>query len=312
MTTASRLVLGSMQLFVAVTGMIGNLLVILVILRNPRLLRNTYYFLVLHLATCDFLINAFVSSDIYDSFNGRSMISSPVLCKLWWPMHTVFFSAGVLFMVAISIVRNQAVAKPLKPPVSRWKVKVLAVLVYVFATICVLPYVLILQFNHKSECVEEWPAETLNICYTVFLAAVQYFIPVVLLSMVYLKICIVLVKQNREIKLLCASTTLLQQQNLSPYQRFRQHRNVRTFFVSFQLRSHHSSDPNHLYPKYQQRNRVSRVYVLVFRRGEFWCVCSESLYIWNFRQKAVLFSDETRKKNTPCIVLHLNHNDRKH
>ena len=161
------------------------------------------------------------------------MISSPILCKLWQPIHTVFFSAGVLFMVAISIVRYQAVAKPLKPPVSRWKVKVLAVLVYVFATICVLPYVLILQFNHKSECVEEWPAETLNICYTVFLAAVQYFIPVVLLSMVYLKICIVIVKQNREIKLLCASTTPLQQQNLSPYQRFRQHRNVRTFLVSF-------------------------------------------------------------------------------
>ena len=233
MTTASRLVLGSMQLFVAVIGMIGNLLVILIILRNPRLLRNTYYFFVLHLAICDFFINVFSSSYIYDSFNGKSMISSPVLCKLWWPIHTVFFSAGVFFMVAISIVRYQAVAKPLKPPVSRWKVKVLAVLVYVFATICVLPYVLVLQFNYKSGCVEEWPVETLNICYTLFLANVQYLIPVVLLAMMYWKICIALVKQNRKLKVLPASTSPSQQQNVSPYQRLRQHRNVRTFLVSF-------------------------------------------------------------------------------
>ena len=232
MTTASRLVLGSMQLLVAVTGMIGNLLVIVVILRNPRLLRNTYYFLVLHLAICDFFINVFSSSNIYHSFTGRSMISSPVLCKLWQPIHTVFFNAGVFFMVLISIVRYQAVSKPLEPAVSRWKVKVVTMFAYIFATFCISPFALVLQFDNISGCKEVWPVEQLNICFTLVLSAVQYFIPVVLLSMVYWRICIVLVKQNREMKHLCASTALSQRENLSPYQRFRQHRHARSFLVS--------------------------------------------------------------------------------
>ena len=174
----------------------------------------------------------FTSSDINNSFTSNPFINSPALCKLWRPAQTVFYNAGIFFMVLISIVRYQAVLKRLEPAVSRCKVKLLALLVYVFATICVLPFVLVLQFNYKSGCVEMWPVEHLNIIYTSGLSAVQYFIPVVLLSMVHWRICIVLVRQNREMKLLCAAAALSHQENLSPYQRFRQYRNVRTFFVS--------------------------------------------------------------------------------
>ena len=230
MITISRnYFLGSMQLLVALAGTVGNLLVILLIFWNPRLLKNNHYYLVLHLAICDLSILVFTSSEINNAFTGRSMINSPALCKLWWPTHTVFYNAGIFFMVLISIVRYQAVLKPLEPAVSRCKVKVLAVLVYVLSTICVLPYVLVLQFNYKSGCVEMWPMQLLNIFYTSALSAVQYFIPIVLLSIVYWRICIVLAKQNRKMKLLCGP---LHQENLSPYQRFRQYRNVRTFFAS--------------------------------------------------------------------------------
>ena len=45
------------------------------------------------------------------------------------------------------------------------------------------------------------------------------------------KICIILVRQNRKMKLLCASAAASEQQKLSPYQRFRQYRNARTFLV---------------------------------------------------------------------------------
>ena len=157
--------------------------------------------------------------------------NSPVLCKLWSPTATTFYIAESLFIVAISILRFKAVIKPFEPAVSRWKVKVVAVFAYIFAIICMLPYLLVLQFDNTSGCVEEWPVEQLNIWFTLFLAAVQYFIPVILLSIVYWKICIVLVRQNREIKLWCASAAASEQQNISPYQRFRQRRNVRAFLV---------------------------------------------------------------------------------
>ena len=202
-----------MQLLVALAGTIGNLLVILVIFWNPRLLKNNHYYLVLHLAICDFSILVFTSSEINNSFTGNPLINSPALCKLWWPTQTVFYNAaGILFMVRISIGRYQAVLKLLEPAVSRCKVKALAMLVYVFAAICVLPYVQVLQFNYKSGCVEMWPAEQINILYTSVLSAVQYFIPIVLLSMVYWQICMVLVKQNRKMKLLRRAAALLHQE----------------------------------------------------------------------------------------------------
>jgi hypothetical protein len=233
MITASPnyLVLGFVQLLVTSVGAIGNLLVVCGILLNTGLLRNIHYYLVLHLAICDFFILVFSSSDIYDSLTGSSMINSPVLCKLWWPTQTVFYNAGIFFMVIISVVRFQAVSKPLEPAMNRSKVKLLAMLAYVFATLCSLPYILVLQLDNKSGCVEEWPVEQFNICYTLFLSTIQYFIPVVLLSMIYGKICSILAKQNREMRVLCASAANQQQRKVSPFQRLRQHRNVRTFFV---------------------------------------------------------------------------------
>ncbi len=234
-TTSRNFSLGSMQLSVALAGTVGNLVVILIIFRNRTLLRNIHYYLVLHLAICDFFMLVFSVSDIYYSFTGSSMINSTVLCKLWSPTHTAFYIAGVLFMIVISRLRFQVVTKPFEPVVSRWKMQVVAIFVYIFAIICTVPYILVLQFNNTSGCLEKWPVEQLNICYTLVLAAVQYFIPVVVLSMVYWKICIILVRQNREMKLLCASGAASEQQNISPYQRFRQHRNARAFLVSFTI-----------------------------------------------------------------------------
>jgi hypothetical protein len=226
-------VLGSMLCFVAFAGTVGNFLVILVIFRHRSLLKNNHYYVVFHLAICDFFTLVISTSDIYHAFTGSSMINSLVLCKLWNPAHTAFYIAGILFMIIISILRFQAVSKPFRPALSRWKVKVMTMLAYIFATICVLPYSLVLEFNTRSGCVEKWPAEQLNICYTLFLATIQYFIPVVLLFVAYWKICIALVRQNKERKLLFASAAVSNEQNLSQYQRFKQHRNARTFLVSF-------------------------------------------------------------------------------
>ena len=150
MDVSRNYLLGSMQLFVTAAGTIGNFLVILVILSNRSLLRNIHYYLVLHLAICDFFTLMFPTSLIYHAFTGNSMLNSQVLCKLWRPAHAVFYNAGVLFMVIISVVRFQAVLKPLEPGMRRWKVKILAMSAYIFAIVWTIPYVLVLKMkSHK-------------------------------------------------------------------------------------------------------------------------------------------------------------------
>ncbi len=232
-TTSRNFLLGSMQLSVSLAGTVGNLVVIMVIFQNRSLLGNIHYYFVLHLAICDFFTLVLLTSDIFYAFTGSSMINSPLMCKLWYPTHTAFYTAGIVFLIIISIFRFRAVSKPLQPAVSWWKVKVVAIFTYTFAIICALPYSLVLKFNHRSGCVEKWPLEQLNICYTSFLATVQYLIPVVLLAMVYWKICIALVRQNKRMKVSCASAAASERHSLSSYQRLRQHRHARSFLVSF-------------------------------------------------------------------------------
>ena len=173
-------------------GLLGNVHVIV-----SSLLKNNHYFLVLHLAVCDLFYVLFFTPTIYAKFTNRPLTSySSVICKILSPTHTSFLIAGVHFMVLISITRYYAILHPLKPAVSRRALKIVSIFVYIFAIVCCIPILLVLKFDKNQNCEEDWSTESLNVVYTVFLASIQYFIPVLFLFIIYIKICKKLVAQN--------------------------------------------------------------------------------------------------------------------
>ena len=117
------------------------------------------------------------------------------------------------------MVRYRAIVQPFKLAMSRRTVKVLSIFVYVFATICIIPFVLVLKFDETSGCTEDWPLNSLNIAYigyTMFLVCVQYFIPAVALSIIYFKICKKLITHSRMMMSMNISSKLRQRNNGSP------------------------------------------------------------------------------------------------
>ena len=114
------------------------------------------------------------------------------------------------------MVRYRAIVQPFKLAVSRRTLKILSSIVYVYAIISTIPFVLVLKFDETSGCTEEWPFNSLNIAYTIFLACVQYFIPALLLSVLYFKICKTIVTQNKTMIAMNISSKLRQQNNGSP------------------------------------------------------------------------------------------------
>jgi hypothetical protein len=109
---------------VIVFGIFGNTLVIISILRQRRLLRNNYYFLVFHLAICDLLwlledfiivINILTDS-LYDDYS--------IISCLFLKIYYVFQVGGIGMMLIISVLRYRATVHPLKPAISRRKLKV--------------------------------------------------------------------------------------------------------------------------------------------------------------------------------------------
>ena len=86
----------------------------------------------------------------------------------------------------------------LKPATSKKTVELLSIFVYVWASICNIPYVIVRRYDDTLGY-KKWPRQSsLNIIYTVFLRSVQCLIPVMLLSIIYFKIYRKLVTQNRK------------------------------------------------------------------------------------------------------------------
>lgn len=217
-------------------GVLGNVPVIVSICRKRSLLKNIYYYLILHLAICDLFYLLFFVPDIYSVLNARPSIASRsyFLCKTWWPGHTLFFTAGANFLVLISILRYRAILHPLKPAVRRRTLKITSACIYTLGVICVVPYALALRLDKTFGCYPKWPADSLGIAYSMFLAGIQYFIPVVFLSFLYFKIGKEVLNRNNTFHEMEASTQ--SQRHVSRRTlRHKRIRKVKPLLVSFTI-----------------------------------------------------------------------------
>ena len=211
---------------VIVFGIFGNILVILSILRQKKnMLKNNYYFLVLHLAICDpaalviyiFSVNFWLKEQLSDH-------SPMITCNIYVITET-FHLAGVGMMLVISLLRYRATVHPLKPSISQRKLKVVCGLVYLAGLI--LAYGTYLPLcSIKSKVVVD--------AYKKFYYAIWifffYLVPTIFMSVVYYKISRSLIKQNKCMKRIC-SNAIRRPAPDSSLNILRYIRNRRTFLV---------------------------------------------------------------------------------
>ena len=95
-------------------------------------MKNNYYFLVLHLAICDLEALIFYLFDTVDVFWLEEPPSdhSPMITCHVFVIADAFQLTGVGMMLIISLTRYRATVHPLKPAISRRKLKVVCGLVY--------------------------------------------------------------------------------------------------------------------------------------------------------------------------------------
>jgi hypothetical protein len=117
---------------VIVFGILGNILVIISTLRQKKVLKNNYYFVVLHLAICDLgvLIVYLIKHVNWYLVEEHLFTYSTKYCA--FRCITYFFQdTGIGIMLIISLLRYRATVHPLKPAISRRKLKVVCGLVYI-------------------------------------------------------------------------------------------------------------------------------------------------------------------------------------
>ena len=189
---------------VIVFGILGNILVILSVLRQNKMLRNNYYFLILHLAFCDLagLILYFIE---YYWPGGRLPICNCHMLTCRGFVFDYFFKfAAVGMLLIISLLRYRAVVYPLKPSIGRRKLKVVCGLVYLVGLIAVCALYLPLCFV-KSNVVYKAYEKFCN----VFAIFFVFFVPVAFMTVVYFKIGQLLIKRSEYKKRVCLNSVTM-------------------------------------------------------------------------------------------------------
>ena len=203
---------------VLVFGILGNILVIISILRQKILLKNNYYFLVQHLAICD------LGPLIILLFNWYFVITSTYYC-VFYDIYYVFRVAGIGMMLIISLLRYRATVHPLKPDVSRRKLKVVCGLVYVVGFIAGYGTRLPLCFMQWNDVAIVYDKVHLGYAMSCF-----YFFPTVFMAVVYYKIGRALMKHNKHMKSVFPNSGRRSAPS-SAFEILKFIRNRRTFFV---------------------------------------------------------------------------------
>ncbi len=184
-------------LSVLLFGIVGNILVIIFILRKKSLWSNNYYFLVLQLAICDLgvlIINLLDRIDIY-WFEEELYLRSTMYCA-GGTIFYLFAVAGICMMLIISVLRYRAVVHPLKPAITRRKLKAVCSLVYVVGLIAGYGIYLPLCFEQNERA------------YLVFLLLYEMiahcYAPTIFMAIVYFKVGRALMKQSKHLMRVCS------------------------------------------------------------------------------------------------------------
>ena len=212
---------------VNVVGILGNILVIISILRQKKLLKNSYYFLVLHLAICDLgpliiLLFGHINSYFVED---PLVITSTKYC-VFIHIYYVFRVAGIGMMLIISLLRYRATVHPLKPDISRRKLKVVYGLVYIVGFIAGYATYLPLCFMQWNDVVIVYAK-----VYNGYIVSCFYFFPTLFMAVVYYKIGRELIKQNRYMKSVRSNPVSWRGAPDSSFNILKFIRNRRTFFV---------------------------------------------------------------------------------
>ena len=188
------------DVLILTVSVLGNFLVIFTIIHEKKL-QTTCNFLLLHLAISDIsLIVVNIPFDIHTLVNGSRWRFGGFMCKILYPISTVFYISSALILTVISLDRYRVFVQTFKAKLRRAQARKLILLIYVFSVASVIPYVLSLKLE-REVCFENWPKFLYRQLYTIFLFTIQYAIPLVIMIAVYTSIARHLTRKTQRVSL---------------------------------------------------------------------------------------------------------------
>lgn len=183
----------SLYALIFVISVVGNALVCIVIARRRRMRTVTNYF-ILNLAIADLAITCIcIPFDIPVQENSYKWPYGHFMCKILYPLQTMCIFASIFTLTAVSLNRFWAIVYPLRRQMTKSSATIVIISIWIISSGLTVPYMSVLYLN-GTECTENWTAIEYRKAYTLCLFIFQYFLPLLVIGVAYIKIGIELKK----------------------------------------------------------------------------------------------------------------------
>nr|CAD7258263.1 unnamed protein product [Timema shepardi] len=184
----------SAMIFIIIAAILGNLLVIVSVMRHRKLRIITNYFVV-SLAFADMLVAMLAMTfNASVQLTGKWMFGY-FMCDFWNSMDVYFSTASILHLCCISVDRYYAIVKPLKYPINMTKRVVAIMLVHTWVAPAVIAFVPIFLGWYTTDEHQRFRDKHQDICdfkvnkvYVLVSSSISFWIPCTIMVFTYLAI----------------------------------------------------------------------------------------------------------------------------
>lgn len=166
-------------------GSTGNLLVLLVVAKKHTRTLNDIF--IVHLAVSD-LSFILLCLPVFIYMQVSDFLGSLVYCKIIWPMMTVSFCAGIFTVTLMAVHRCKAILRPFESALEKRQLVLCFVVIWALSFLVALPLIIVARAGPSGACQEDWPTNDHKRGYTAALAALQYFVPLIIIAVAYVMI----------------------------------------------------------------------------------------------------------------------------
>ncbi|XP_077261154.1 octopamine receptor beta-1R isoform X2 [Temnothorax americanus] len=206
---------GVIMISIIVTALLGNALVIASVRRHRKLRVPTNRYVVslamadLLVAVCAMTFNASVE------LSGGKWLLGSIMCDVWNSMDVYFSSASILHLCCISVDRYYAIVRPLEYPAIMRTVTVTAMLSSAWTLPALISFIPIFMGWYTTQQHLDFRRKNPQICmfvvnlpYAVISSCVSFWIPGVVMIIMYCKIYKEAIKQRAALSRASSSTVL--------------------------------------------------------------------------------------------------------
>ncbi|CAG0902581.1 unnamed protein product [Darwinula stevensoni] len=168
-------------------GFVGNLLVMMVIVRT-RHMHNTPYFFIFNLALADFLFIVFCVPGNLLSNIFNTWVLGLFMCKAFNYMQQVCMNVSVYTLLAMSVERYIVMRRDSSfQRIMNTCGKVILACIWVFSLAVSIPSAVYAILHESQMCIEHWPSEKIRKIYYIFAHFIMsYFFPMVMMTICHL------------------------------------------------------------------------------------------------------------------------------